>query len=257
MKIDLKCLNPWIHWLYMKLSDLLVCVKRPGYLQRHQRVCKLGWLIIYVHKKGNRKEWTKHQDIFILSFPWKGYAKCLEERFHEIIELKLKNTQCDFRLDHSITDQIFAIQIISEVFSACIRCLRLLCRPRKSIRPLLSRKAFGSFCRRYSVDGNMPLFTKPLKSYWEVCVRVNNNKLKPFVVSVAFQSPHQGCVLSPFLFIVFIKWIDGQSRVNECDNAGSCKINCLLFANGRGVTCILLTGPPTCTWFFCCYVWSS
>ena len=42
---------------------------------------------------------------------------------------------------------------------------------------------------------------------------------------------HQGCVLSPFLFIVYMKWIDKHSLGEECVMVGSSRISHLLFAD--------------------------
>ena len=42
----------------------------------------------------------------------------------------------------------------------------------------------------------------------------------------------QGCVLSPLLFITYMKWIDKRSQTNECVGIGSFKISRrLLFAD--------------------------
>ena len=41
----------------------------------------------------------------------------------------------------------------------------------------------------------------------------------------------QGCILSPLLFIVYMKWIDKCSQADECATTGNCKISRLLFLN--------------------------
>ena len=40
----------------------------------------------------------------------------------------------------------------------------------------------------------------------------------------------QGCVLLPFLFIVYMNWVDKCSQADECDAIINCKISCLLYA---------------------------
>ena len=51
---------------------------------------------------------------------------------------------------------------------------------------------------------------------------------KSLHVGVGFR---QGCVLSPFLFIVYMNWIDKRSQADECAAIGNCKISRLLFAD--------------------------
>ena len=62
----------------------------------------------------------------------------------------------------------------------------------------------------------------------EVCVRVNRKQSKPLHVGVGLR---QGCVLSPFVFIVYLHWIDKCSQADECTTIGNCKISRLLFAD--------------------------
>ena len=62
----------------------------------------------------------------------------------------------------------------------------------------------------------------------DVCVRANGKQSKPFHVGVGLW---QGCVLSPLLFIVYMKWIDKCSQADECATIGNCKISRLLFAD--------------------------
>ena len=49
-----------------------------------------------------------------LSLPGKVYAKCLERKCGEIVELKLKDGQCSFSPGRSTTDQIFTLRQIFE-----------------------------------------------------------------------------------------------------------------------------------------------
>ena len=57
----------------------------------------------------------------------------------------------------------------------------------------------------------------------------------------------QGCVLSPFLLIVYMNWIDKCSQADGCVTIGNCKISCLLFtdelvllsSSESGLLCVL------------------
>ena len=71
------------------------------------RVCQVAWkfgktprdwqtclinLIIPIFKKEDRKQCTNYKGISLLSLPGKVYAKCLERKCREIVELKQKES---------------------------------------------------------------------------------------------------------------------------------------------------------------------
>jgi len=84
-------------------------------------------VILSIHKKGNMSECTNCWVPLSLASLEKCIAKCLEQRCREIIEPKLEDTQCDFRLDRSATDQIFILQ---QLFEKSWEYAKMFCRPR-------------------------------------------------------------------------------------------------------------------------------
>ena len=68
------------------------------------RVCQVAWkfgktprdwqtcVIIPIFKKEDRKQCTNYKGISLLSLPGKVYAKCLERKCQEIVELKQKES---------------------------------------------------------------------------------------------------------------------------------------------------------------------
>ena len=72
------------------------------------RVCQVAWKFgittrdlqtgvnIPIFKKENRKQYTNYGGISRFSLPGKVYAKCLERKCREIVELKLADRQCGF-----------------------------------------------------------------------------------------------------------------------------------------------------------------
>ena len=69
------------------------------------RVCKVAcstgqapkqWqtsVIIPIHKKGDKRKCTNYRGISLISVPGKIYAKCLENKYREIVEPKLTDVQ--------------------------------------------------------------------------------------------------------------------------------------------------------------------
>ena len=90
------------------------------------QVCQVAWkfgktprdwqtgVIIPIFKKGDRKQCTNYRGISLLSLPGKVYVKCLKRKCREIVESKLKDSQCGFRPGRSTTDQIFTLKQICE-----------------------------------------------------------------------------------------------------------------------------------------------
>ena len=63
---------------------------------------------------GDRKQCTNYRGISLFSLPGKVFAKRLERKCREILESKLEDGQCGFRLGCSTADQIFTLKQIFE-----------------------------------------------------------------------------------------------------------------------------------------------
>jgi len=185
-------------------------------------------LIIPIHKKEDRRECINYRGISLHSFPGKVYAKSLEKRCREIIELKLYGTTpSDFRPGRSTTNQIFTLQQISS---------NLRSMPKTSTHVFsTSRKHTTGFLvkslgRVAGVRSWQPPVTGSQVTVFllrSLC-RCGWIKSQLFTVCAGLQ---EGCVLSPLLFIFRMNWIDSRSRVEEGVTVGSCKINRLLFVD--------------------------
>ena len=102
--------------------EILKALTGEGFLWL-TRVCQVAWKYNkprrdwqtgVIFKKGNRKQCTNYIGISLLSLPGKVYAKCLERKCREIVESKLEDGQCGFRLGSSTTNQIFTLKQIFE-----------------------------------------------------------------------------------------------------------------------------------------------
>jgi len=67
--VNLGNLERWMIWLTL-------CVKWHDVLEEWRKIRKL---IIPIHKKGDRNEWTNYRDISLLSLPGRAYAKMLRK----------------------------------------------------------------------------------------------------------------------------------------------------------------------------------
>ena len=203
-------------------------------------MCQVAWklgktprdwqtgVILPIFKKGDHKQCTNYRGTSLFSLQGKVYAKSLERKCRKIVESKLEDGQCDFRLGRSTMDQIFTLKQIFErsweygkdLYSCFFDLEKAYDRdPQDKLWKVL---------QEYGVDGQLLRATKSFHCRPEVCVRVNDNQSNLFQVGSGLR---QGCVLSPFLLIVYMNWIDKCSQADECAMTENCKISRLLFAD--------------------------
>ena len=127
-------------------------------------------MIILIYKKGDRKKCTNCQEISYLSIQEKVYAKCLERKCREIVESKLEDGQCGFRLGRSTTDQIFTMRKVFEkswvhakdVFACFVDLEKAYDRvPRDKLWRML---------QEYGIDRHLVMAIKSLHCHPDVCV---------------------------------------------------------------------------------------
>ena len=133
-----------------------------------------------------------------------------------------------FRPGSYTTDQIFTLKQIFEKCSEYGKDLFACFLGLEKAYDRVSRNKLWKILQEYGVDGQLLRAIKSFYCRLEVCVRLNGKQFKPLHVGVGIG---QGCVLSPFLFIVYMNWIDKCSQADECATIGNYKISHLLFAD--------------------------
>ena len=204
------------------------------------RVCQVAWkfgktprdwqtgVIILIFKKGDRKQCTNCRGISLLSLPGKVYAKCRERKTREIVESKLEDGQCGFRLSRSTTNQIFTLKQIFEKSWEYGKDLFACFVDLEKAYDRVPRDKLWRVLQEYGVNGQLLRAIKSFCHRPEVCVQVNGKQSKPFNVAIGLR---RGCILSSLLFIVYMNWIDKCSQADECATIANCKISRLLFAD--------------------------
>ena len=189
--------------------------------------CQTG-VIIPIFKNGGSKQCSISRGISLLSLPGKVCAKCLEKICRKIVESKLEDGKCGFRPGRSTTDQIFTLKkIFEKSWEYCYNLFAYFIDFEKA-HDLVPRDKLWKVMQKYGVDGQLLCAIKLFYCRPEVCVQVNGKRSKSFHEGVGLW---QGGVLSPFLFLVYMNWIDKCRQADECASIGNCKISCLLFAD--------------------------
>ena len=180
-------------------------------------------IIISTYQKGDRKECTNDREIFFLSLPEKMYAKYLEKKCRES---KLEDGQCGCRPGRSTTNQIFTLRQIFEKFWEYAKDVFACFLGPEKAYDRVPRDKLWRVLHEYGIGWHLSIAIKPLCCQSEVCDRVNGKQSKLFYVSFGLR---QGCVLSPFLCIIYINWMDKLSQTHECVTIGICNIKPSLY----------------------------
>ena len=118
-------------------------------------------MIISIHKKGDKRKYPNCRGIFIIGIPAKAYAKCLEKKYRNIVQLKLTDAMCGFCPGQRTIDQIFAMEQFFEKWeyvkevNACFVNLEKAC-------DRISRDKLWAVLLQYGNDGESLIAIKLL-----------------------------------------------------------------------------------------------
>ena len=195
-------------------------------------------IIVPIYKgKGDRGECKNYRGISLLSVPGKVYGRVLIEKVREVTEELVGEEQCGFRKGRGCIDQVFVMRQLTEKFVSKGKCLYASFMDLEKAYDRIDRRAMWRVLEQYGVTGRL---LEAVKSFYvdsEACVRVCRKESEWFSVKVGLR---QGCVMSPWLFNVFM---DGVMReVNlEVEEVGASlsdardnnawKVKCLMYAD--------------------------
>ena len=161
--------------------------------------------IIKLPKKGDLSNCDNYRGITLLSTPGKIFNRILLERMKKAVDDILRDNQAGFRSNRSYTDQIATLRIIVEQSLEWNSSLYINFVDYRKAFDSLHRDTLCQLLRHYGIPEKMTL--RLIKNSYEDmnCQVVHQGKLsKKFEVKAGVR---QGCLLSPFLFLLAIDWI--------------------------------------------------
>lgn len=169
-------------------------------------------LIAVIPKKGNLRDCNSYRGIMLLSTPGKVFSRIILERLRKGVDDELRENQAGFRNKRSCTDQIASLRIIIEQ--------SIEWRTPVHVNFIDFAKAFDSVDRemlwKLMAHYGIPTkYTNIIKNmYWDMQCNVlfQGCAQEKFKVLTGVK---QGCLLSPFLFLLCIDWIMVQSTHNK------------------------------------------
>ena len=201
----------------------------------------LDWrraIIVPFYKgKGDRNECKNYRGISLLSIPGKVYARVLIERIRSETEDMIGEEQCGFRNGRGCVDQVFVMRQLCERFESKGKNLYAAYMDLEKAYDRIDRNAMWSVLEMYGVNDRLLTAVKSFYNNSEACVRVCRKKSDWFRVKVGLR---QGCVMSPWLFNLFMDGVMREVRdrvgdvgVDLWDNVRRCKwkVEWLMFAD--------------------------
>ena len=160
--------------------------------------------IIKLPKKGDLSNCDNYRGITLLSIPGKIFNRILLERMKDAVDEILRDNQAGFRSSRSCTDQIATLRIIVEQTMEWNSSLYINFVDYRKAFDSIHRDTLWQLLRHYGIP--MKISTLIKKSYEDMtCQVVHQGKVtKKFEVKTGVR---QGCLLSPFLFLLAIDWV--------------------------------------------------
>ncbi|KAH9583018.1 LINE-1 retrotransposable element ORF2 protein [Schistosoma haematobium] len=160
--------------------------------------------LIKIPKKGDLSKCENYRGITLLSIPGKVFNRVLLNRMKDAVDAQLRDQQAGFRKDRSCTDQIATLRIIVEQSVEWNSSLYINFIDYEKAFDSVDRRTLWKLLRHYGVPEK---FVNIIRNSYDglQCKVVHGGQLTD-----AFQvrtGVRQGCLLSPFLFLLVVAWI--------------------------------------------------
>ena len=161
-------------------------------------------IIIKLPKKGDIRDCSNCRGIMLLSRPGKVLNRVLLERMKEAVDPKLRDQQAGFRRNRSCADQIASLRIVVEQSLEWNSPLYISFIDYEKAFDSVDSETMWKLLRHYGDPEK--IFSLIRCTYEEMSCRIANadQLSKSFEVKTGVR---QGCLLSPFLFLLVIDWI--------------------------------------------------
>ena len=167
---------------------------------------KIGCIVPLYKGKGDPLECKNNRGISLLSVPGKVYGRILIERVIENSNEQIGEEQSGFRKGRSCTDQIFVLRQMCEKMREKKKNIYVAFMDLEKAYDRVDREAMWEVMRIYGIGGRVLRGIMSFYNEGRACVRVGQKVSDSFEVKIGLR---QGCVMSPWLFNMFM---DGVVR---------------------------------------------
>ena len=203
LKADIEVTTELLHPLFLRIweEEEVPADWKEGYL-------------IKLPKKGDLSNCANYRGITLLSLPAKVFNRILLERMKNAVDPLLRDQQAGFRRNRSCTDQIATLRIIVEQSLEWNSSLYVNFVDYEKAFDSVDRETLWQLLRHYGVPLKLVGLIK--NSYAGMTCRVvhNGQLTESFSVKTGVR---QGCLQSPFLFLLAIDWVMKTATAHRRD----------------------------------------
>ena len=161
-------------------------------------------LIIKLPKKGDLSDCNNWRGITLLSLTSKIMSRIIQKRLSNAIDVKLRTEQAGFRAGRSCSDHIFTLRQILEQSHEFNSPVYVNFVDFRKAFDSIHRDSLWKILQHYGVPEKLVSVIKLLYTDFSAQVLCEGELTESFQVKTGVK---QGCVLSPFLFLLGIDWI--------------------------------------------------
>jgi len=159
-------------------------------------------------KKGDLSLCDNYRGIMLLSTPGKVLNRIMLERMKTTVDKKLRDHQAGFRSERSCADQIATLRIILEQSQEFKSSLYVTFIDFEKAFDSLDREVLWQLMRHYGIPEKFISIIQNTYNGMQCKVIHEGQLTESFSVTTGVR---QGCLLSPFLFLLAVDWIMRQS----------------------------------------------
>ena len=160
--------------------------------------------IVKLPKKGDLSNCNNYRGITLLSIPGKVFNRVILERIKSATDSKLREEQAGFRKNRSTTDQIATLRILVEQSLEWNAKLTINFLDYEKAFDSIDRDTLWKIMRHYGIPQKLVYLIKSMYEGTSSRIVHAGQLSDSFDIMTGVR---QGCLLSPFLFILAIDWL--------------------------------------------------
>lgn len=168
--------------------------------------------LVKIPKKGDLTKCENYRGITLLSVPGKVFNRVLLDRMKEAVDARLRDEQAGFRKNRSTLDQIATLRIILEQSLEWQSDLIVNFIDYEKAFDSVDQATLWKILRHYGIPQKIVDLIKNMYSGTNCRVLHDGHLTTSFNIKTGVR---QGCLLSPFLFILAVDWLMKEATVGR------------------------------------------
>ena len=184
-------------------ADMLQSLFEQMWVEDVPKDWKEGY-ILKLPKNGDLVQYKDYRGIMLLSVPRKVFNRVMLDRIKMTVDNRLRDEQAGFRKERSCTDQIATLRIIIEQSLEWNSSLYVNFIDFEKAFDRLDRPTLWRLMENYGIPRKYIAIIRNTYKGMACQVLHGGTKTEKFSIKAGVR---QGCLLSPFLFLLAIDWI--------------------------------------------------